>query len=116
MKFKVMHIKDSSSRQKTMHIESDKEIILYADQFLAENNQNHEFVIGLPLEVREWKQNKIDSLAQDIKTLFCDLVQHEQVAVAIHNKKQDDEVHFHISYNGEMAAEETVRTMYSNLV
>ncbi len=116
MKFKTMDIKDSSARQQVMHFESEKEFVLYADRFNGEGNENKEFVIGLPLEVREWKQNKIDSLAMNIKSVFCDLVKHDQVAVAIHNKKLDDEVHFHISYNGQAADEDAVRALFANIV
>ncbi len=116
MKFKLLEIQDSKTRQEVMHTESEKEYILYADIFTASDNQNNEFVIGLPLSVREWKQNKIDKLADEIKNSFIQLVNHEQVAVAIHNKKLDDEVHFHISYNGEIPPLDEVRSIYANLV
>lgn len=101
MKFKTMEIKDASIRQVTMQEDSDKETVLFAEQFKAIENKNNEFVIGLPLEVRMWSLDEITELAKKIRIFFNEYYKGEDFAVAIHSKKLEDEVHFHISYNHE---------------
>lgn len=101
MKFKTMEIKDASIRQVTMQEDSDKETVLFANKFEAVENKNNEFVIGLPLEVRTWSSEEIAELANKIRAVFSKYYKNEDFAVAIHSKKLEDEVHFHISYNYE---------------
>lgn len=99
MKFKTLEIKDTPARQVTMRENSEKETVLYAEVFEAVDGGNHEFVIGLPLAVREWNLINIQELAKRIRVVFKEYYPADDFAVAIHNKNLDDEVHFHISYN-----------------
>lgn len=101
MKFKFLKITNIAARQIIMCESSEKETVLYAEEFESNSDENNEFVIGLPLAVREWNQNNINDLAQRIREVFMKHYQHEDFAVAIHNKNLDDEVHFHLSYKYE---------------
>lgn len=108
MKFKTMHISDIESRQQVMQFESSKENILFAEKFESSSNTNNEFVIGLPLEVREYDQTSLQTLLKDLRTSFSKFC-NETYAIAIHSKKEEAEVHFHISYNGIKLNENDVR-------
>lgn len=100
MKFKPLEINDTVLRQVTMEVESDKEFVLYAESFSSIDNTNHEFVVGLPLEVRDFNVTQLRELAVELSEKFNTVSTDLKFSIAIHSKKQEDEVHFHISYNG----------------
>ncbi len=112
MKFKTIEVKDTIKRQITMEIASEKEAVLYAQTFTSDDNTNHEFVIGLPLTVRDYNQEQLDHLATELSAKFKQ-VTNTQFAIAIHSKKMVDEVHFHISYLGDLLDEDVVYDLYS---
>lgn len=112
MKFKTIEVKDTVTRQKTMEISSEKELVLFAESFTSEDNTNNEFVIGLPLAVREYNQGQIEGLATELRTKFETVADGRQYAIAIHNKKLEDEVHFHISYCGDAIDADSVYNLY----
>ncbi|MFV0247323.1 MAG: hypothetical protein ACK5HS_05325 [Mycoplasmatales bacterium] len=70
MKFKSMYIEDIEARQKVMHIESDKELILYAETFVPSSDTNNEFVIGLPLVTKDKDLSSLESLASNLRESF----------------------------------------------
>lgn len=107
-----MEIKDASKRQVTMQEDSEKETVLFAERFEAVENKNNEFVIGLPLEVRMWSLSEITELAKQIRVAFNKYYKGEDFAVAIHSKKLEDEVHFHISYNHEALNPELIESEF----
>lgn len=115
MKFKALEIKDTTARQIVMCENSEKETVLYAEEFEIINNCNNEFVIGLPLAVREWHQNNINELAKKIRVAFKLHYQADDFAVAIHNKNLDDEVHFHISYNRQPLDQQVIEAEFLKL-
>ncbi len=112
MKFKTIEVADTHKRQITMEVSSPKELVLYAEQFKTSDNTNHEFVIGLPLAVRDYSNHQLDSLSKQITEQFKTVCK-QQFAIAIHSKKEVDEVHFHISYVGELMDPDTVYNLYS---
>lgn len=114
MKFKVLKITNTAARQVIIRENSEKETVLYVEEFMSNTNENNEFVIGLPLAVREWHQNNINDLAQRIREVFIKYYQHDDFAVAIHNKNLDDEVHFHLSYNYQPLDPESVEAEFQN--
>ncbi len=112
MKFKPMEIKDTVARQVTMHEDSSKETVLFAEEFAGVENQNYEFVIGLPLAVREFEASQIKELASQIRLVFAKYYNGSDFAIAIHNKNLVDEVHFHISYNHQPLAEAPIKEAF----
>lgn len=111
MKFKAMEIVDIEARQKVMNFESEKEQVLYSERFKNKDSSNFEFVIGLPLEVGKFSKQELEQLCNKLRTsflMFC----NEEFAIAIHSKKNEPEVHFHISYNGVKLEEEEIKTEF----
>lgn len=115
MKFKPMNVTNIEARQKVMHIDSDKETVLYAEEFKPEADSNNEYVIGLPLAVRDMESEQINELAKTISEVFSTVSNGQTFAVAIHTKNHEDEVHFHISYNGEELDHSEVEQMFQTL-
>lgn len=112
MKFKVIEVTDTIKRQMVMEVASEKEQVLFADKFSSPTNTNHEFVIGLELEVRDFSQLEVERLANELKTKFETIGNNRQYAIAIHSKKLVDEVHFHISYLGAIIDADTIYNLY----
>ncbi len=102
MKFKHLDIEATSLRQITMTVSSEKETVLYSEQFESESNKNAEFVVGLPIAVKNMERFTIKLLAKRIKTCFEEETGITHNAIAIHSKDNEEEVHYHISYCGEV--------------
>lgn len=115
MKFKPMNVTNIEARQKVMHIDSDKETVLYAEEFKPEADSNNEYVIGLPLAVRDMETEQINVLGKTISEVFAKVNNGQTFAVAIHTKNHEDEVHFHISYNGEELDHSVVQGQFENI-
>lgn len=115
MKFKTLEIKDTSARQVVMRENSEKETVLFSEEFETDGAGNQEFVIGLPLVVREWNHTHINQLAQKIRIIFKQYYNASDFAVAIHSKNLEDEVHFHISYNRNPLDPEVIRAEFLKL-
>lgn len=115
MKFKSLIIDDVAARQKVMREHSLRETVLYSEEFETNQKENFEYVIGLPLAVREYNQEHVGEVARIIKHTFKQVIKDEGFALAIHNKNEDDEVHFHLSYNGMKLNDELVKTAFENI-
>lgn len=119
LKCKYMEITDVAKRQLVMHNESEKELVLYSEAFNDELTANHEFVVGLPYELTTIANFNYEQLANDYRYHAQELLQANNLSIAIHQKKQDEELHFHINFTNEKAsnedATELVRSVFDKL-
>ncbi|WOO86554.1 hypothetical protein RZE82_05420 [Mollicutes bacterium LVI A0039] len=115
MKFKSMKIEDSQKRQLVMANESAKEYVLYNQPMTWSAESNSEFVVGLPLGVRDYNSAQITALVETITAATVKVIP-EPFVIAVHSKKLEDEVHFHISYQNIDVDHDAVKAQYENLV
>ncbi len=121
LKCKFMIIDDISARQDIMHNDSEREKVLFSEEFECDKNQNFEFVVGLPLQLRHNKNFNFELLADDYRYHAIQILNTKSISIAIHEKNKDEEIHFHINFINDKTAEEneglleTIRNIYTAL-